>query len=232
MWSLAVLHQPLRRWGWSWGTSWGTPHWSSGSDPPENWVTWSLASLLAQSSVESMPHGLILSTAMSIKVSHTIIFLLNLSWNRQAHWVYLTIPKLLAFKAWFSWDIKLCFASTSHIHCILVLCTLPNNTLLFTCYRQFHEAEPAYSHFQFQSSASWGGRGRHWHGSACCWWGSCSVAAGAGTGLHTALSPPQTATLGTRHHTHMQILELMLANIAYQPFWSQICSSNLLKQMV
>ena len=55
-----------------------------------------------------------------------------------------------------------------------------------------------YSHFLFQSSASWVGIERRWRGSVCCWWESCSVAAAADTGPHTAPSLPQTAAQGTR----------------------------------
>lgn len=62
-----------------------------------------------------------------------------------------------------------------------------------------------FSHFQSQSSASWGGRVRHWHG---LWWCQCycyNSSGDAGTGQHTALSPPQTAALETKHTLSLKL---------------------------
>lgn len=69
------------------------------------------------------------------------------------------------------------------------------NPLIFMVIMTFK----CFSHFQSQSSVSWGGRGRRWHGLWWCWCYCYNSSGAAGTGQHTAPSPPQTAALETKH---------------------------------
>lgn len=56
-----------------------------------------------------------------------------------------------------------------------------------------------FSHFQFQSSVSWGGREMRWRGLWWCWCCCYSFSGDADTSQHTVPSLPQTTALETKH---------------------------------
>lgn len=75
--------------------------------------------------------------------------------------------------------------------------TVPKASSPQPCYLQEPSEEQQDSRSQSRSSASWGGTGRHWRGTWWCQCCCCSASGASGTGLHIALSPPQTAAQGT-----------------------------------